>query len=196
MSIKDGGRRHLGSRLRTSGLGLTKWECCTEPVFHTSCRSVNISPSYSDFCKFKMAASAILVFDVGFAFPIFSDRGGYRESVIQISSRSVNIWRRYKDLCKFKMAPAAILVFDVGLPVSIFSDRGFVANVCFKFHRNWSIFDRVIVICVNSIWRPPPSWFSMVESRFPFFRSGMVYWKCVSNFIKIRQYSTELQWFA
>ena len=32
-------------------------------------------------------------------------------------------------------------------------------NVCFKFHQDRSIFDRVIVIFVNSRWRQPPSWF-------------------------------------
>ena len=41
--------------------------CCDERVLHISSTSVNILPSYIDFCKFKMAAAAIRVFDSGLA---------------------------------------------------------------------------------------------------------------------------------
>ena len=138
-------------------------------MFPISSESVQIWQCNNDYCKFKMAAAVILAFDGGLPVLTLSDRGYCIERVFQSSSRSIYIWPSYCDFRKIKMAAAAILVFDVGLPVSILSDRDVVGNVYLKFHQDRSIFDRVIVIFINSRWRPPPSWFPTMDFRFRYF---------------------------
>ena len=62
------------------------------------------------------------------------------------------------------MAAAAILDFVSILPVLEFPIRRSAKNMPVKFDQNRSIFGRVIAIVVNSIWRPPPSWFFVYTS--------------------------------
>ena len=64
------------------------------------------------------------------------------------------------------MAAAAILVFDLQLPVLVSQIGDVPVNARFKFHEDRSIFGRVIVVFVNSRWRPPPFWFLTCDFRF------------------------------
>ena len=58
---------------------------------------------------------------------------------------------------KFKMAAAAIMDFSMYIWFRISSIGNAILNLLIKFRQNRSIFNRVIAICVNLIWPPPPS---------------------------------------
>ena len=106
-----------------------------------------------------MAAAAILVF--AFILPVlcYLNRACCEVPACQLSLISDDIWPSYSDLSEFKMAAAAILVFDFQLRFCVISIGHVVLYVHVKSHQDRTIFGRIMVICVNSRWRPPPSCF-------------------------------------
>jgi hypothetical protein len=94
------------------------------------------------------------------------------------------IWRSAaildSPLCKFRGKP---------------QHRSCLLVVCVKFRENWSIRSRVTAFFRNPIWRSAAILDSHYANFEVNFSTGVAFWLCVSNFVKIGRSVPELRHF-